>query len=140
MLFLFLPHLMLAQEASVPEPPEEDATVATEKEYAFNPLQATKEIDVGKQYLKRGATRGAILRFREALKWDPNATEAYLLLGQAHVKMGAESEAREAYSKYLELSPDGKQADDIRKKLKQKSLSRNTSRQPDLPLVANRPD
>ena len=35
-------------------PPEEDASIAT-KEYAFNPLQAKKEITTGNYYFKKGS-------------------------------------------------------------------------------------
>src|SRR5215471_14905960 len=39
-------------------PPEEDTSVAV-KEYAFNPLQAKKEISIGNQYFKKGSFRAA---------------------------------------------------------------------------------
>src|SRR5215467_2261039 len=45
-------------------PPEEDTSVAV-KEYAFNPLQAQKEIAVGNQYFKKGSFRAAAGRFTE---------------------------------------------------------------------------
>lgn len=99
------------------EPPEEDVSVQAAKEYAFNPLQASKEMKVAAYYFKKGSYKAAARRFEEALKWDPNATEAWLRLGDAHSKLGDEKAAREAYAKYLELAPDAKDAAAVRKKL-----------------------
>ena len=50
-------------------PPEEDKSIAV-KEYAFNPLQAQKEIRTGNYYFKKGAFRAAAGRFEEATKWN----------------------------------------------------------------------
>ena len=107
-----------AQEA--PEPPEEDVSVAAAKEYSFNPLQATKELKVGAYYFKKGSYRAAARRFEEALKWDPNAAEAWLRLGEAQSKLGDAKAAREAYARYLEIAPDAKDAAAVRKKLEAK--------------------
>src|SRR5271165_5982232 len=87
------------------EPPEEDDS-AKPKEYAFNPLQAQKEIEVGSEYLKKGAYKAAVARFIEATKWNPNLPEAYLKLGEAAEKIMDSKGAKEAYSKYLQLAPD----------------------------------
>ncbi|MCC6344794.1 MAG: tetratricopeptide repeat protein [Bryobacterales bacterium] len=105
------------QEKQKPqEPPEEDETLKT-REYAFNPLQANKEIKVGQFYLKKGKNRAAAMRFLEATRWDPTSAEAYLLLGDAREKMKDSAGSKEAYRKFLELSPDSKSAHAIRKKL-----------------------
>ena len=97
-------------------PPEEDESLAV-KEYSFNPLQATKEIQVGNYYFKKGSYRAAAHRFREATKWNNGLAEAWLRLGEAEEKQKDRKAAREAYAKYLELEPDGKSAADVRKKL-----------------------
>ena len=44
------------------EPPEEDQSFKP-KEYDFNPLQATKEIDAGNYYFKKGQFTAAAGRF-----------------------------------------------------------------------------
>lgn len=98
------------------EPPEEDDS-AKPKEYAFNPLQAQKEIEVGSEYLKKGAYKAAVARFIEATKWNPTSPEAYLKLGEADEKVMDSKGAKEAYSKYLQLAPDAKNAAQIKKKL-----------------------
>lgn len=98
------------------EPPEEDES-AKPKEYAFNPLQAEKEISVGEFYLKKGSTAAAVARFTEATKWNPTSAEAFLKLGQADEKLGDHKAAKQAYQKYLELAPDAKNAGEIKKKI-----------------------
>lgn len=98
------------------EPPEEDET-SKPKEYTFNPLQAQKELRVGGFYFKKGSYKAAVRRFREATNWDPTSAEAFLRLGQAEEKLKNDKAAHEAYSKYLELAPDAKDAAQIRKKL-----------------------
>ena len=97
-------------------PPEEDKSIAI-KEYAFNPLQAQKEIRTGNYYFKKGAFRAAAGRFEEATKWNDGEAEAWLRLGEAEEKLQDHKAAYKAYSKYLELASDAKNADEIRKKL-----------------------
>src|SRR5882757_921552 len=47
------------------EPPEEDDS-SKPTEYAFNPLQAEKELQVGEFYMKKGTYAAAVKRFTEA--------------------------------------------------------------------------
>ena len=97
-------------------PPEEDESLVV-KEYSFNPLQATKEIQVGNYYFKKGSYRAAVGRFEEATKWNSGEPEAWLRLGEAQEKLKDHKAAASAYTKYLELAGDSKIADEIRKKL-----------------------
>src|SRR5579883_3319734 len=98
-------------------PKEEDESLTTPKEYSFNPLQAKKEIRVGNYYLKKGSYRAAALRFREATRWNAGDAEAWLRLGEAAEKQQDGKTIKEAFSKYLELAADAKNAPEIRKKL-----------------------
>jgi tetratricopeptide (TPR) repeat protein len=98
------------------EPPEED-DAAKPKEYAFNPLQAAHELQVGEFYMKKGSFSAAVARFTEATRWNPTLAEAYLRLGQAEEKFRDKKAAKDAYSKYLQLAPDAKNAPEIKKKL-----------------------
>ncbi len=98
-------------------PKEEDESLTTSKEYSFNPLQAQKEIRVGNYYFKKGAYRAAAMRFREATKWNSGDAEAWLRLGEAAEKQKDNQTLKEAFSKYLELAADAKDAPEIRKKL-----------------------
>jgi tetratricopeptide (TPR) repeat protein len=98
------------------EPPEEDKSLA-HQEYAFNPVQAQKEIRTGNYYFKKGSYRAAAGRFEEATKWNSGEPEAWLRLAEAQEKLRDKKAAKEAYQKYLELASDAKNADEIRKKL-----------------------
>jgi tetratricopeptide (TPR) repeat protein len=99
-----------------PPPPEEDESLKA-KEYSFNPLQADKELKVGNYYFKLGKYKAAALRFEEATKWNTNLAEAWLRLGEVQEKRHDSTAAKQAYAKYLELSPDAKDTAEIRKKM-----------------------
>lgn len=116
---------LLAQQKAPPpktqEPAEEDETLTAKKEYAFNPLQAEKELRTGNYYFKKGSYKAAAGRFQEATKWNPGLAEAYFRLAGAQEKLRDKRAAREAYTKFLELAPNDKRADEVRKKLARKS-------------------
>jgi tetratricopeptide (TPR) repeat protein len=98
------------------EPPEEDESLAP-KTYSFNPLEAEKDLKVGLYYFKKGNYKASTSRFREATLWNPTFAEAFLRLGESEEKLKDKKAADEAYSKYLALSPDGKEAEAVKKKL-----------------------
>jgi tetratricopeptide (TPR) repeat protein len=97
-------------------PPEEDENLA-KPEYTFNPLQAEKELKIGNFYMKKGKYRAAAIRYEEATRWDPNSAEAFLKLGEAWEKQKDLKAAKAAYEKYLELAPDAKNVEEIRRKV-----------------------
>ena len=97
-------------------PPEEDTSQGV-VEYSFNPLQSTKDVNVGNQYLKNHKYRAAEMRYTSATKWNDGNAEAWLRLGDAEEKLKDPQSAREAYGKYLEISPDAKNAPEIKKKV-----------------------
>lgn len=103
------------------EPPEEDVALLPKNEYVLNPLQATKEIRVGNFYFKKGSYKAALRRYEESIKWDPNSAEGWYRLGETHAKLGDTKAAREAWTKYLEIEPDGKNASAVKRRLNQKS-------------------
>lgn len=94
---------------------DEDLFVATE--YAFNPIQAQKDVKIGDFYAKKGNHRAAAGRYLEATRWNPNFAEAYWKLGRSREKIEQPREALVAYRKYLELDPTGKWVRDVKKKL-----------------------
>ena len=67
--------------------------------------------------MKKGSFKAAAGRFEEATKWNPQLAEAYLLLGEAREKLKDTKAAKAAYEKYLELSPQAKDAAEIRKRV-----------------------
>lgn len=99
------------------EPQEEDEGSKPAREYVFNPLEAQYCLKVGNEYFSSGKYRPAIRRFREATNWNPGYAEAYLRLGQALEKIKDASGAKQAYSKYLDLNPEAKNAAEIKKKI-----------------------
>ena len=96
---------------------DEDEDVLKHAEYAFNPIQAQKEVTIGDFYSRKGSHRAAAGRYLEATKWDPGYSEAFWKLGQAREKLKESSEALEAYQKYIEIEPGGKQSKEARKKI-----------------------
>ncbi len=109
------------QPAQEQAPPEEDTSLDVPKTYSFNPLQAEKERKIGEFYFRKGSFKAAANRFREATKWNPGDAEAFLRLGEAEEKLNDARAAREAFTKYLELDPKGKQAPGIKKKLAERA-------------------
>ena len=97
-------------------PPEEDKTNAP-RTFSFNPVQSQAEVLAGNYYFKKGNYTAAASRYDEATKWNDGNAEAWLRLGEAMEKKSNAKAAREAYQKYLELSPDAKNAAEIRKRL-----------------------
>lgn len=106
-------------KAQQQEPPEEDESIAP-KVYTFNPLQATKEVTIGNYYFKKANYRAAAKRFTEATRWNPGYAEAFLRLAETDEKLKDDKAARAAYAKYVELAPDAKNAEAVRKKLARK--------------------
>ncbi len=97
-------------------PPDEDVREAP-KQYSFNPLQSKKEVGVGMYYFKKGDMKAAAGRFREATKWNDGNAEAWMRLGEAEERRDNAKAARDAYKKFLELQPDGKNAEEVKKRL-----------------------
>ncbi len=98
------------------EPPEEDPSLKP-KEYTLNPLEAERNVTAGNFYFKKGNYRAAAKRYLEATRWNPTEADAFLKLGESDEKAHDFPAAREAYSKYLALAPDAKNAVEIKKKI-----------------------
>jgi tetratricopeptide (TPR) repeat protein len=98
------------------EPPEEDESLIP-KVYALNPLEASRNITAGNFYFKKGNYRAAARRYLEATRWDPGSSEGFLRLGEADEKVRDLAGAKDAYTKYLTLTPDAKNADSLKKKI-----------------------
>lgn len=99
------------------EPQEEDEETKPNQIYAFNPVRAQSELHTGNFYFKKGNYRAAMRRFQEAGKWNPGYAEAFLRTAEAAEKLKDSVAEREAYGKYLDVSPDAKNAGSIKKKL-----------------------
>lgn len=75
---------------------------------------AKTSVDIGNFYLRRKEYRGALSRFKEAVRTDPDYAPAYLGLGKAYDKMGFSQEALTDYQKYLDNLDSQRQADRAR--------------------------
>lgn len=105
-----------AGAAKEQEPPEEDESLIP-KEYTLNPLESERNITAGNFYFKKGNYRAAARRYLEATRWDPGSSEAFLKLGEADEKVKDFAAAREAYTKYLAIVPEAKNAQALKKKI-----------------------
>jgi len=56
-------------------------------------------------------------RLKEATELKPDIPAAYIGLGQAQQKLGKADDARKSYEAYLQLSPEGKDAEKVKKAL-----------------------
>lgn len=113
-LVLFAALLAVPQNAQ--NLPEEDEIVKP-KEYAFNPLQANKEMRTGDFYLRRGKYNAAAARYTEATRWNPQSAEAFYKLGEAQEKQEDWKAARDAFQHAVDLEPNGKIAAEAKKRL-----------------------
>ena len=121
------------REEAPPQPPamrDEDEDVLPQQEYAFNPIQAKKDLKIGDFYSKKGNHRAAAARYLEATRWNPMFGDAYWKLAEAREKMDQPAEALDAYKKYLEAEPGGKKA-----KAAQKRIAELEQEREQLPLV-----
>lgn len=77
-----------------------------------------KDMDVGDFYLNEKKNyKGAELRFRDALEHKPNDPTATFMLAQALEGLGQADEARDDYTTYLKLAPNGNFAEQAKKAL-----------------------
>ena len=96
---------------------DEDEDVIQKTTYVFNPIQAKRELKVGRFYEKKGNHRAASGRYLEATRWNPGFAEAYWRLGRSREKMSQSQQALDAYRKYLKLDPNGDESKEARKKV-----------------------
>jgi tetratricopeptide (TPR) repeat protein len=98
------------------DPPEEDEALKPEQ-FTLNPLEADRNVNTGNYYFKKGNYHAAAARYLRATKFNPGLAEAFLRLGETEEKLKDRKAAREAYTQYLTLAPDAKNAAEIKKKL-----------------------
>ncbi len=104
------------READVPLI-DEDEDLLPQTRYAFNPIQAKKDLKIGNFYTRKGNHRAAAGRYLEATKWNPSYAEAYWRLGRSREKLKQPSDALEAYRRFLQLAPDDKRARAAKQKI-----------------------
>ena len=71
---------------------------------------ASKSVEIGDFYLRRGKYQAALSRFQEASRTDPHYAPAYREAGKVYEKMGQWRKSLNAYQKYLDELPSAKDA------------------------------
>ena len=89
---------------------QEAATRQLQEVLRYNPRASDALMLDGRISLQHGAGREAVQAFRTVLKDQPEQSEAYALLGQAHLMLEETSLARENLEKAVALSPNLYQA------------------------------
>jgi hypothetical protein len=72
---------------------------------------------LGFQQFVHGDSAGALQTFRDSLAASPGYPPTYRGLGLVYEKMGQKGQAKRAFSRYLQLSPDAPDADQIRERM-----------------------
>jgi len=93
-----------AVEDLVPPPP---STSDVQEFHPWNPMKASKDIQVGDFYFKRGNYKAALDRYREALYYKENDAVATYRLAVCQEKLGDKDEARKNFEQYLKILPEG---------------------------------
>jgi hypothetical protein len=80
--------------------------------------RAKKDIQVGDFYLQTGDYRGAYLRYKDAVGYDPTNADAIFGMAEAARALKLVAEARQTYKLYLEIVPEGGKAKEAAKALR----------------------
>ncbi len=101
------------------EPQEPQQPQESEDENTFDPVRAAKDMQVGDFYFRRGNYDAAIMRYKDAAQHRPNFAIPYLRIAKAYEKKKDLKSAIEAYQKYLQILPKGKDAPYARKQIEE---------------------
>ena len=84
----------------------------------LDPKSALFANNAGYALFREGNYEGALDWLNQSIALDPNRAIAYINLGDAYEAVHKNAEAKQAFQKYLELSPTGKSANYARDRLK----------------------
>jgi tetratricopeptide (TPR) repeat protein len=90
--------------------PEKIPSPPLDPDWTYTSPGAAKCVEIGNVYLHKGALKGALSRFQEAVQDDPHYAPAYLGLGKVYERMKEKQKALEAYQRYLDELPTAKEA------------------------------
>lgn len=96
---------------------DEDEDLLPQTSYAFNPIQAKKELKIGAFYQKKGNERAAAARYLEATRWNPSFADAFWRLAEMRDELSQPAEALDAYKRYVQLEPEDGKADKARERI-----------------------
>jgi uncharacterized caspase-like protein len=84
---------------------------------SLQPASALFANNAGFSFYRMGQYDQAAKWFLQAIALDPKRAVAYLNLGDAYFNLQKRAEAKDAYTKFLVLSPNSKSAPDVREKM-----------------------
>jgi Tfp pilus assembly protein PilF len=93
-------------------PPGDGTAAMSEEQREF-----AKYMEIGMYYFRNKNYRGAELRFRRALDYEPGEPEATFKLAESLEKLGRTDEARQEYQTYLNSQSNGPHAEKARRAL-----------------------
>ncbi len=96
---------------------DDNASADVSEFHTYDPHRAAKDIEVGDFYFKKKNYRAALERYREALLYKPKDAVANFRMAQAFEKLTLIGEAAEHYQEYLNILPNGPQAEEAKKAL-----------------------
>jgi tetratricopeptide (TPR) repeat protein len=94
--------------------PEKPPSPQINDDWTYVSPGPAKCVEIGNVYLHKGALKGALSRFEEAVKDNPHYAPAYLGLGKVYERMNEKQKALEAYERYLDELPSAKDAAEAR--------------------------
>ncbi len=98
-----------------PEPKKPDPVVVKKPDPVR--VDAATAYKAGFQQYVKGDTTGALTTFKDALANNPGYAPTWRGIGLVYEKLGRRSQAMTAFKRYLELSPNAGDADQIRNRL-----------------------
>lgn len=110
-------HAVAHHDAARPVDPYATPTPPIHADHAPDPAVAASSYRSGLQQLMRGDNAGALSTFRGAAAANPSYAPTYRGLGLAYEKLGDKGHARAAFKRYLALSPNATDADQIRERM-----------------------
>jgi Flp pilus assembly protein TadD len=91
-----------------------DALSACSQVFGGDPRSADNMVLLARADLLAGRTSETMTLARRAVATNPRQADAYLLIGTIAQTTGQRQEARSAYETYLQLSPYGAHASDVK--------------------------
>ena len=98
---------------------DEDEDLLPQTSYAFNPVQAKKELKIGAFYQKKGNERAAAARYLEATRWNPSFADAYWRLAEIRDELEQHNEALDAYRRFAQLEPEDSRTEKARRRIEE---------------------
>ena len=85
--------------------------------HPWNPMKASKDVDIGNFYFNRRNYRAALDRYKEALYYKDGDAVASFRVAVCEEKLGDKADAKTYYEKYLKILPEGPLAKEARASL-----------------------